>query len=809
MRDLVETTGERLSFYSLLKERDCSIVIPRIQRDYAQGRENTKLIRTTFLEALKDYLDLGTPFRDLDFVYGRITNRTLTPLDGQQRLTTLFLLHWYLAVCAEKQEHFKDFLLVSGKSRFSYETRTSSHEFCSNLVKEISNFKISELVEGSLSKTIIDQGWYHFSWANDPTVDGMLRMLDSIHILFNESSEYYDKLVDPDKPIITFLFLNLDNFGLTDDLYIKMNSRGKPLTDFENFKAKFEQEISQLKWEPQNIKLEIQGRSVDPSEYFNHKIDTIWADFFWSYRTKNEDDSYDKLIMNFFKNILINYFIINDNQDLTSPIEDFINKKDPVYYDIKQLEIISTDFVNYLIKIFDVFITEDSQLRIILGENNYYHEVNYFHEILGNRPSYPIRLMFFAYSEFITYHKEYNQSQLYDWMRVVRNLVANTIYNNFKLFSASIIELKRLIPFSLNILEFLKNEDNDIKSFAQHQIKEERVKAHLITSSKNWNSFIESAEKNKYFSGQIMFLLSFSGVLKHYELTREYPIDEKPFLLLAQKYLAKSNAIFEADNSTYNPIENYAFERAVLTKGFYPIEAKNNRFSFLIGKKENNQRDFSWKKLLQYEFTDEAGSLIPKQEFVKSVFDDDRFDLNNPKHSLEQIAQDKSNSWLDMIIQHPDILNYSNQGFFYKDDIATLIYGSSQRNHYHIELFSYHFYLDYLSNSAEFKPFVKCWYYEVKSIEEQPCAVIDEFIHKESKFAINIYYESSINSYRILFFNRNGHSDTYSEITTFLNEFSSVDKDGYHAFETSTTSSKETEEILTQLCQNLVTITES
>jgi len=29
-----------------------------------------------------------------------------------------------------------------------------------------------------------------------------------------------------------------------EDLYIKMNSRGKPLTAFENFKARFEQDIA-------------------------------------------------------------------------------------------------------------------------------------------------------------------------------------------------------------------------------------------------------------------------------------------------------------------------------------------------------------------------------------------------------------------------------------------------------------------------------------------------------------------------------------------------------------------------------------
>lgn len=32
---------------------------------------------------------------NLDFIYGNLDGDTFLPLDGQQRLTTLFLLHWY------------------------------------------------------------------------------------------------------------------------------------------------------------------------------------------------------------------------------------------------------------------------------------------------------------------------------------------------------------------------------------------------------------------------------------------------------------------------------------------------------------------------------------------------------------------------------------------------------------------------------------------------------------------------------------------------------------------------------------------
>ena len=70
------------------------IKIPLIQRDYAQGRRGVKVdeIRETFLDVLREALDGQKPQRvSLDFIYGEIDRGTLQPLDGQQRLTTLFL----------------------------------------------------------------------------------------------------------------------------------------------------------------------------------------------------------------------------------------------------------------------------------------------------------------------------------------------------------------------------------------------------------------------------------------------------------------------------------------------------------------------------------------------------------------------------------------------------------------------------------------------------------------------------------------------------------------------------------------------
>ena len=102
-------------------------------------------------------------------------------------------------------------------------------------------------------------------------------MLDVINEKFHSSQDYFDKLISLDKPPITFQFIKLENFGLTDNLYIKMNARGKSLSDFENFKAKFE------KFLDQNHKA--------LKDEFSNKIDGIWTDLLWKHKEENVIDN--------------------------------------------------------------------------------------------------------------------------------------------------------------------------------------------------------------------------------------------------------------------------------------------------------------------------------------------------------------------------------------------------------------------------------------------------------------------------------------------------------------------------------------
>ena len=61
-------TGKNYTFWEFLKEN--KIVIPIIQRDYAQGREGKEELRKRFLKSLKDAIEDDKKSLILDFVYG-------------------------------------------------------------------------------------------------------------------------------------------------------------------------------------------------------------------------------------------------------------------------------------------------------------------------------------------------------------------------------------------------------------------------------------------------------------------------------------------------------------------------------------------------------------------------------------------------------------------------------------------------------------------------------------------------------------------------------------------------------------------
>lgn len=266
-----------MTFWQLAASK--RIRIPIIQRDYAQGRKDLRVrgVRNKFLQALHDALS-GKRTLLLDFVYGEVEEDCFVPFDGQQRLTTLFLLHWYAAVWGRKlTEHTARCL-----KNFQYEVRDGARLFGQELVERFCPPEEPVLppydAEGpsALSAFIEDQNWFRPNWVHDPTIMGMLTMLDAIHAQFHDMPNLWEQLLREDAPPVSFLYEPLHNLGSSaEDVFIKMNARGKQLTDFEHFKAQLLDYLA--------------GVMPDKVDAIALKLDNQWMDVFWFMFARDAD----------------------------------------------------------------------------------------------------------------------------------------------------------------------------------------------------------------------------------------------------------------------------------------------------------------------------------------------------------------------------------------------------------------------------------------------------------------------------------------------------------------------------------------
>jgi len=742
-------TGDKLSFHQLFHEKGLSIEIPIIQRDFAQGRSSKNEIRENFLTALFAHLDAGEPGQDLDFIYGRIfeENNLFIPLDGQQRLTTLFLLHWYLSLVAEKVEDFQSFMLKEHKSRFTYETRTSSREFCNALIANPIAYSGPDPA-CSISERIANEGWFFLAWKMDPTVSGILVMLDAIEEKFAHHPEFYDRLVHTESPVITFQFLDLQEFQLTDELYIKMNSRGKPLSGFENFKAKFEQRIATLfRDTAPRFHITSEGTQVSKphADYFSLLIDTTWLNHFWQ-ASGNDPRKVDRSLMNFIRVSLSDQTALSGS---TSPNDLKIlfktqdakygkhNRDQLSYFSLEALGAVSPASIEHLILSFDQVMRMESLPDGSLPSPFHYQPQAVFEKITLHQFPSEERLRHFAFLRYLI-HSPGEVVGLAEWMRVVYNLTENTRIENAEEITRALTEIEHLLSGRENLYLHLTNPDTSIGFFSRKQVQEEKVKAALILRSPRWKELILATEKHFFLNGQLGFLLEFSGILAFWEEhghTDWEPETDTEYLESFQDYATKAMALFDYRNTrTYR---DALLERAVLTKGDYLVTASSNRKHFL--NTGLTDRDYSWKRLLRLN----SGTLDTpwqiRRGFFKALLDDERFDVSSLESSLEEIILDGGNGWQHFFVVNPALIRSCSRGFIRFDSPQSVYLLTTTRLTYHYELHSYHLYTSRIAGQ-NFAPFPRHWYEQEYGFDGHSHVEFGSWIYNRRSYKINIYF---------------------------------------------------------------------
>lgn len=639
--------GSTLTFIELINKVD-SIQIPLLQRDYAQGREEVAEVRRQFLNSIKRALLEEHPSQplDLDFIYGNFEGSDpsfFSVLDGQQRLTTLFLLHWYLAVKEGRLREFQDSFLSDSGSKFTYKVRVSASEFFNTLAAADDIVLTSG--QNAISDLIVDRQWFFLSWKSDPTVKSCLTMLDAIHQhLFECEVEMYERLIDTEQPRIIFQYLNLESFGLSDDLYIKMNARGKPLSDFENFKA----------WLCSHLERTPTGKRIE------RKLDQQWTDLFWTI-SQELDAEFDRLYLRLFNLMAFyqacetvdgGYEALDQSwktwlQRLRTmsgyiPADDFEKFASFDEENLHRIELVLDYFSmnltnNDALKVLKDAVTSDDYV----SQTKFYSCVRFI-QAIGSLAKW---------TEQVDVH-------FLRWNRVTDNLINNHRIDELSLFIPAIRSLAELSRHHQGLYEFLAK--NVLESgFAKDQRAEESRKAQLILGDLSWEPLLASYEKHYYLQGKVGFLLDMA--------------DDKEAAVTDQakfKKAASKAAILLSDEILRS--SEFLLERALLALDDYLVQDRGYRYSFCIPNRNTfRERSENWLR------------VVKTKAFKRLVFKVGK----DAEASLRKIiANANCGGWRQLVIENPEAIGYCRRRLIHKKENQIYLLSKSTFRGYHAEL---------------------------------------------------------------------------------------------------------------------------
>ena len=347
---------------------------------------------------------------------------------------------------------------------------------------------------------------------------------------------------------IKFYKLPLENFGLSDDLYIKMNARGKQLSAFENFKADM---IGYIRERAEDDEDEDFKQLLDPQKGLPLKLDTSWTDIFWMIKGKASHQIHEiffAFINRYFWN---EYFISNINN---TKIEDnasykyfnadcFYSYDDFSNYRYSNGESIPISFFENLQKVLDrtykylndVFKVNESKYESAIQANwdnsfffipkyrltegkNIEKETEKGVKYLDITPINQVqRIAFFAICKYLK-EGDIEETSFKQWMRVVWNLISGEDENGNQQIR-SVDAIKEAIRFidqlnSHDVYLSLCHKKNSNKSAFDKRCIEEIEKAKQILYGnirETWQEreeVIIAAEKYAFFKGSINFLFT-------------------------------------------------------------------------------------------------------------------------------------------------------------------------------------------------------------------------------------------------------------------------------------------------------------
>ena len=638
---LSTVAATRESLWSLLSVRGLSVRIPALHRDYAQGRQDAEAecVRRKLLDDLSDALREAVSDSaglrsgmDLGFLCGCVgRDRNLIPVDGQQRLTTLFLLHWLLAFRSSRLESDPD--VRKALLRFHYEGREPADRFCRQLLLQGPGAAASG--SSCISSRIRSCVWFSDECEQNLSVQGMLVMLDALEERLTAladagfAAERLFSLLTSAKPPVSFLFLDLGSADLADSAYIKMNARGRPLSFFEGFKAELSAYLAS----------DAAGSGESGfSEGFLRQLDGPWTALFWmpEYREPGPFPTTDRPMLRFFRFVILTDYLatlepVPHRADLRTALTALMGEPDEAFFSrlfrdgfgtvegvICEKPPVTVRTFQNIQTLLDLLANRKKRtgslafLKRSADPGPVFDEEAAFRRLIASDPrelGYRELLLLYAEYRFLLRYALPDGSFRYSaalarWLGLISRLSAAAAPLQPDGFSAMLRAADRLVEsgFALRCGKALLRWPclpEPLSGFPASQLAEEAVKAALMQSSPLWKQVILTAERS-FLDGRIDMLFQYSGIRAEDVFSSSSPAVPEPGGREYDRFLRclrRVELLFDRDGVRPELEQSALLQRALLCyggQGSYLLPSGKTRLCFL----DSTDRDFGFRRLL-------------------------------------------------------------------------------------------------------------------------------------------------------------------------------------------------------------------
>ena len=637
-------TGETYTLSELFSgER--KIIIPDLQRDYCWGdeihTEEKKELVSGFvgnLQGLYNQFENETKKENLSLglIYGyEVPENHIQLCDGQQRITTLFLLLGMLNRRSGNNA-FRARLISDSEYRegdkdpyLQYAIRESSLYFLHDLVCHFFIVNKEDKDSASDISGIENCSWFFNEYKYDPSIQSMLKALNKIDACIKDKdSSWCCKFGDFLANRLTFLYYDLVDRRNGEETFVVINTTGEPLSATQNLKP--------LVANAENNK--------NYNSKTNNSLPEDWEEietWFWKNRQKDKNDTADAGFNEFLRWVTMLEGADKDKikQILaegryTFPVDGIAFSTIYEYWKI----------VNFLFENWDY---KDSLKKEYLSPSGNPNMKGY--KVIGQIDCFillPLIAYCKAHENTVSDNKNKNLYRLYKFLQNLSR-IANVGKNvNDLVFDA--IAIARNYDDIVDIVDDRKQPFKKPTISETILTEEERLKLKILRNNEReyieqafWNAQDDDDHKcHKIWGGQIMPLIRWA--------TANHVFNLDSF----NKYLETFDAVFAGECDSNIDI----VRRALLTmklNGYPRIFRGYTNYSF-------GWEWSDWQTLIN-------DNINEFKTFLDDLHDDPATDITLKCQKMIDSFDDNTNKWYNFI-KHEELLKYCEQKNIQKDN---------------------------------------------------------------------------------------------------------------------------------------------